>query len=103
MDRRASAMIFLLVIAGAFTAFHAASAQDPGYYPIELAAGESYEVCKSGAIVCPAISARCDDPKVVVPVDLPSGLGFKGVSPGKTLCSAGSAVGPRRVFSITVR
>ena len=103
MNRRASAMIFLLAIVGAFAAFHAASAQDPGYYPIELAAGESYEVCKSGAIVCPAISARCDDPKVVVPVDLPSGLGFKGVSPGKTLCSAGSAVGPRRVFSITVR
>ncbi|MBE0604467.1 MAG: hypothetical protein IH611_12690 [Deltaproteobacteria bacterium] len=102
MNRRASAMIFLLVV-GAFTAVHAASAQDPGYYPIELAVGESYEVCKTGAIVCPATSAFCDDPKVVVPVDLPGGLGFKGVSPGKTLCSAGSAVGPRRVFSITVR
>ena len=60
-------------------------------------------MCKSGAIVCPANSARCDDPKVAVPVDLPGGMGLKGVSPGSTLCSAGSAAGPRRVFRVTVR
>jgi hypothetical protein len=45
----------------------------------------------------------CDDPKVAVPVDTPDGLGFQGVAPGTTLCSAASSVGPRRIFRITVR
>ena len=45
----------------------------------------------------------CDDPKVAIPVDVNGGLGFKGVGPGTTLCSAASAVGPRRIFRITVR
>ena len=103
MKRRTAIMVILLLISGASLTVRTASAQDPGYYPVDLAAGESFDVCKSGAVVCPASSARCDDPKVAVPVDLPGGLGIKGVSPGKTLCSAGSAAGPRRVFSITVR
>jgi hypothetical protein len=34
---------------------------------------------------------------------MPEGLGFQGVGPGTTLCSAASAAGPRRIFRITVR
>ncbi|MCL5884514.1 MAG: hypothetical protein M1377_04090 [Deltaproteobacteria bacterium] len=72
-------------------------------YPVELSAGEIFKVCKSGQIVCPAISPICDDPKVAVPVDTPDGLGFQGVGPGTTLCSAATTFGQRRVFRITVR
>jgi hypothetical protein len=114
MKRYASAAAVLVLLSGAcllsgaFPAIRPASAQDagpkdPGYFPVELAVGESFDLCSSGAIACPATIPICDDPKVVVPVDLPGGLGFKGVSPGTTLCSAASAIGPRRVFRITVR
>jgi hypothetical protein len=72
-------------------------------YPVELRVGEIFKVCKSGQIVCPAISPICDDLKVAVPVDTPDGLGFEGVAAGTTFCSAASAIGPRRVFRITVR
>jgi len=72
-------------------------------YPVGIGVGDSFDVCRSGEVVCPARTAICDDPKVAVPVDLPGGLGFRGISPGTTLCSAASAVGPRRVFRITVR
>jgi hypothetical protein len=81
---------------------HPVRAQDEPF-PIELRVGETFEVCTSGQIVCPARTPLCDDPKIAVPVDAPGGLGFKGVGPGSTLCSAASAVGPRRVFRITVR
>ena len=81
---------------------HHVRAQD-GPFPIALRVGETFEVCTSGQIVCPARTPLCDDPKVVVPVDMPGGLGFRGVGPGTTLCSAASAAGPRRVFRITVR
>jgi hypothetical protein len=81
---------------------HNARAQD-GPFPVELRVGESFDACASGQIVCPARAPICDDPKVVVPADVNGGLGFRGVGPGTTLCSAASAVGPRRVFRITVR
>jgi hypothetical protein len=81
---------------------HHARAQD-GPYPVELKVGESFDACASGQIVCPASAPICDDPKVVVPADVNGGLGFRAVGPGTTLCSAASAVGPRRVFRITVR
>jgi hypothetical protein len=108
MKRTASAASALLLIFFVFLAFHAASAQeagvkDPGYFQVDLKVGESFDICASGEIVCPARGAICDDLKVAVPVDLPGGIGFRGVSPGTTLCSAASAVGPRRVFRITVR
>jgi len=83
------------------TVHHAWPQDEP--FPIELRVGETFDVCASGQIVCPARTSICDDPKVAVPVDLPGGLGFKGVGPGTTLCSAASAVGPRRVFRISVR
>jgi hypothetical protein len=108
MNRQVSAKFAALAIVCLFTAFSPAWAQDPGKpdpgnFPVVLAVGDAYDVCGSGQVVCPARGPICDDPKVVVPVDLPGGLGFRGVSPGSTLCSAGSAAGPRRVFRITVR
>lgn len=85
-----------------FATAHHARAQD-GPFPIELQVGELFNACSSGQIVCPAKAPICDDPKVVVPADVNRELGFRGVGPGTTLCSAASAVGPRRVFRITVR
>ena len=83
------------------TVNHARAQDEP--FPVELRVGETFEVCISGQIVCPARTPICDNPKVAVPVDVPGGLGFQGVGSGTTLCSAASAVGPRRVFRITVR
>lgn len=73
-------------------------------YPVKLQVGEIFKVCISGEIVCPARAPICDDLKVVDVVDTPDGLGFRGISPGTTLCSVmGSASTIRRVFRITVR
>ena len=74
-------------------------------YPVELRIGEIFYVCKSGVIYCPAAAAICDDLKIVEVVDTPDGMGFKGIAPGSTLCSArgGGLSLPRRVFRITVR
>jgi hypothetical protein len=91
-----------LVLGVLFVTAHHARAQDEPF-PIELRVGETFEACSSGQIVCPARTPICDDPKVVVPADVNGALGFQGVGPGTTLCSAASAVGPRRVFRITVR
>ena len=77
-------------------------AQDEAY-SIELEVGQTFDACSSGLIVCPARGPICDDPMVAIPADVNGGLGFKGVGPGTTLCSAASSVGPRRIFSITVR
>ena len=79
-----------------------ARAED-GPFPVGLQVGETFDACASGQIVCPARVPICDDPKVAIPVDVNGGLGFKGVGPGTTLCSAASSVGPRRIFRITVR
>lgn len=102
MRLRAWAAGIVVVIAFAFVAAPQAHSKDEPY-PVSLLSGETFDVCGSGLVVCPARIPICDDPKVVVPVDMPDGLGFKGVAPGTTLCSAGSAVGPRRVFRFTVR
>ena len=85
-----------------FVTAHHARVQDDGF-PIGLQVGETFDACSSGQIVCPARVPICDDPKVAIPADVNGGLGFKGVGPGTTLCSAASAVGPRRLFRITVR
>ena len=70
-------------------------------YPVVLQVGEIFHVCKSGEVICPVRSPICDDLKVVDVVDTPDGLGFKGISPGTTLCSVVSG-GARRIFRITV-
>ncbi len=102
MRRRAYCAGIVPVIASVLLAAAPARPQDQPY-PVELTVGEIFNVCKSGQIVCPAITPICDDPKIAFPLDIPDGLGFRGMAPGTTLCSAASAVGPRRVFRITVR
>ncbi len=78
-------------------------------FPVELQVGETFKVCLSGEIVCPARSPICDDLKIIRVVDTPDGMGFKGIAPGSTLCSAmggtswGGGFGFRRVFRITVK
>lgn len=108
MKRTVSATSVLLVTVFVFLSCptgsaREAAAKDPGWFQVALKVGESFDMCASGEIVCPAKAAFCDDPKIAMPVDLPGGIGFRGVSPGTTLCSAASAIGPRRVFQITVR
>jgi hypothetical protein len=101
MRRRKGTAILAALAIGTFCVPVSAGAEMLGDepYPAKLSTGETFEVCKSGQIVCPAISPICDNLKVAVPVDTPDGLGFKGVAPGTTLCSAASAAGPRRVFA----
>ena len=72
-------------------------------YEVQLKVGEIFKVCKSGLVVCPAIVSICDDANIVTIVSTPDGLGFKGVTPGTTLCSVGTAVGPRRLFRVIVQ
>ena len=107
MKRHVIVLILLIVVAGVFPVPAIGPAQAEGaasdIYQVELAPGQDFDMCRSGEIVCPAKAAICDDLKIAVPVDLPSGLGFRGVNAGTTLCSAASAIGPRRVFRITVR
>jgi len=102
MRRRGLLAGIALVFGTLFFPVHHARAEDEPF-PVELRVGETFEVCTSGQIVCPARASICDNLKVAVPVDVPGGLGFHGVGPGTTLCSSASAVGPRRVFRITVR
>ena len=102
MRRRGLLAGIALVFGTLFATVHYARAQDEPF-PVELRVGETFEVCASGQIICPARTPICDNPKVAVPVDVPGGLGFQGVAPGTTLCSAASAAGPRRVFRIIVR
>lgn len=108
MTIRAFTAIAASIVIGALAASPAATGQEAGSprdepYPVELLAGEIFQVCESGEVVCPAISPICDDPEIAVPVDTPAGLGFRGSAPGRTLCSAASTAGIRRVFRITVR
>ncbi len=109
MRTRTVPVLLALCLIAAIAALSAAPGRGEGPapspnlpYPVEMTVGETFEVCKSGQILCPAVAPICDDPKVVTPVDTPSGLGFKAVGPGTTLCSAGSQWGIRRVFRFTV-
>jgi hypothetical protein len=93
----------VMVLFGTLAVLGHALAQDEPH-PVELKVGETFDVCASGLVHCPPIGNICDDPKVAIPVDIPgSGVGFRGVGPGTTLCSAGSTSGFRRIFRITVR
>ncbi|HMK72747.1 MAG TPA: hypothetical protein VK454_05385, partial [Myxococcaceae bacterium] len=73
-------------------------------YSLSMKVGQSIELCQTGTITCPAGSAICDDPSVVAWENGEAGLVFKGLKPGTTLCSAGTAGGQgfRRVFRVTV-
>jgi hypothetical protein len=72
-------------------------------YLVELKVFEIFKVCKSGEVVCPVKFPYCDDSNVVVVVDTPDGVGFKGIFPGTTLCSLQSANFLLRVFRIKVK
>jgi len=101
--RARSVVAGIAIVIGTLVIFGHARAQDEPY-PVDLKVGETFDVCASGLIRCPPIGNICDDPKVAIAVDVPgSGLGFRGVGPGTTLCSAGSVSGFRRIFRITVR
>jgi hypothetical protein len=102
MRRRVLLAGIAFVVGVLFVTAHHGYAQD-GRFPVGLQVGETFDACASGQIVCPARAPICDDPKVAIPVDVNGGLGFQGVGSGTTLCSAASAVGPRRVFRIIVR
>ena len=101
MRKRGLLAAIALVFGALVVTAPATKAQDEPF-PIELRVGETFEVCASGEIICPARTPICDDLAVVIPVDVPGGLGFRGVGPGTTLCSAASGGGLRRVFRITV-
>ena len=98
-----AAMVGVLVLTLFTGHAHADDPQRTGPYPVDLQVGEVFQVCKSGEVICPARTTICDDIKVVDVVDTPDGVGYKGISPGWTLCSAGSVNGLRRVFRVTVR
>ena len=90
-------------------AFVAAMAQAAGSaadeaYPLRLEVGESVALCSTGTLLCPARDTRCDDASIVVAGADERGPVLKGVTPGTTLCSAGSASGggSRRVYRVTV-
>jgi len=101
--RARSVVAGIAIVIGTLVIFGHARAQDEPY-PVDLKVGETFDVCASGLIRCPPIGNICDDPKVAIAVDVPgSGLGFRGVGPGTTLCSAGSVSGFRRIFRIIVR
>lgn len=99
---------FLMMLVSAACAYATdPSGSSDGYHPVDLHVGEIFKICQSGLIVCPATQPLCDDPKIAVPVDTPDGLGFKGVSPGTTLCTAYPTGGrwgsPHPVLRISVR
>jgi len=77
---------------------------DDAPLPLTLRVGQAVSLCKTGTIQCPAAAPICDDVGVATAFDGPDGLAFKGVGPGTTLCSAGSAggSGARRVYRVTV-
>ncbi|HZD55025.1 MAG TPA: hypothetical protein VE080_02100 [Candidatus Aquicultoraceae bacterium] len=108
MRHRACSAFAVSVLIAALAASSPVAAEEAGAlrdepYPVELSVGETFRVCDSGEVVCPAISPICDDLKVAEPVDTRDGLGFRGRVPGTTLCSAASTAGIRRVFRIVVR
>jgi len=95
-------MLSLLVLTVFVSHVQGAGLQSSEPYPVALQVGEIFQVCKSGKVICPVRSPICDDLKVVDVADTQDGLGFKGISPGTTLCSVMSG-GTRFVFRITVR
>ena len=91
-----------LCLIGISTVVRATAPNEP--YPVRLRVGQTFSVCRSGTIICPAVAPICDNPSVATGELSPEGLVFLAVEPGTTLCSAGSgsAEGPRRVYRIKV-
>jgi hypothetical protein len=111
MRMKITGVLLFAALAMIWSRVYAADApppQYPGPHPVDLKVGELFVVAESVEIVMPVRFPICDDLKVVDVVDTPDGLAFKGIAPGKTLCSVvsgatiGGTLGPRRVFAITV-
>ncbi len=71
--------------------------------PLSLKVGETYDLCASGKVVCPADSGICDDTAVATQREGQKGLQIVGVKAGTTTCSARSINGLRQVFRVTVK
>jgi len=72
-------------------------------YPvIKMEVGDTFAICKSGYIVCPARNPICDDASIVKIVDTPDGMGFNGIAKGETVCSVRSATAIRFIFSLVI-
>ena len=103
MKRMIAAASLMMLLTLPLTSMAADAPVPEGPYRVMLQPGEIFKVCLSNEILCPAVAPVCDDLSVAIPVDTPDGLGFKGVGPGETLCSAANPSGARRVFRIEVR
>lgn len=79
----------------------AAAAEDRPF-PVLLKVGETRAICKTGAVLCPAVGPICDDVTVATMRDGKDGLEIVALKPGRTLCSAGPVGGMRQVFGVTV-
>ena len=85
MERRAAAMVLLLAIAGACRrdgerVRPGRTPKEGGPYRVELAAGEAFDMCRSGEIVCPAKIPICDDPRSPCPSICPAGWDSGGIA-----------------------
>ncbi len=69
---------------------------------VSLRVGETFDLCASGTVVCPANSPICDDLAIATQREGKKGLQIVGVKPGTTTCSARSVNGLRQVFRVTV-
>lgn len=92
---------------GSVTAIVLALVSEPGLnepYPLVIRVGEVAAVCMTQEILCPAGAPICDDPTIADGELTAKGLGFRGLRPGTTLCSAAgfSGQGIRRAFRVTV-
>jgi hypothetical protein len=99
------AQLVAVLLALAFPA--AARSGDPRKdeaYPLQVKVGDAVAICETQTILCPAGAAVCDDPAIARPDGDARGVLFRGVSPGTTLCSAGSSSGQvwRVVYRVTV-
>jgi hypothetical protein len=96
-----------LVAAAALLAAPATLAADPAGDPaagataLDLVVGDAVNICRMG-VRCPVHVAICDDPKVAVIAGGADGPELRGLSPGKTICSA-MTFGLRRIFKVTVK
>lgn len=97
MRDAAATAVAILALAGA------PAALAEGETPVEVAVGETVNVCAAGLASCPLQTSLCDDPKVATIETGGAGPELKGVSPGTTLCGLLGSSGHRRVLRVTVK
>ena len=74
-------------------------------YPISIGVDETFNICDTEKILCPARFPICDDTSIATIRDGGRGRGLEivGVSRGTTKCSFMSANAVRFVYSVTVK